>query len=73
MPRAKGEWLATVYEVALAIRQPIFQHGLIGVYTKERWSFQRLIYPFAPAHERSINQRVLSVATLNNHANYQMT
>ena len=71
-PRAEGEWLSTVYEAALAIRQPLYHHGLISIDSKGRQPFQRLIYPLAPAHERSINHRVLSVATLNNHPNYQM-
>ena len=72
LPRAEGEWLTTVYEAVLAIRQPLYHHGLISIDSKGRQPFQRLIYPLAPAHERSINHRVLSVATLNNHPNYQM-
>ena len=72
LPRAEGEWLATVYVAALAIRRPLYHHGLITIDTKGRQPFQRLIYPLAPAHERSINHRVLSVATLNNHPNCQM-
>ena len=66
------EWLSTVYEAALAIRQPLYHHGLISIDSKGRQPFQRLIYPLAPAHERSINHRVLSVATLNNNPNHPM-
>jgi len=34
LPRAEGEWLATVYEAALAIRQPLYHHGLISIDSK---------------------------------------
>ena len=70
--RAEGEWLATVYQAALTIRQPLHHHGLISIDSKGRQPFQRLIYPLAPAHARSINHRVLPVATLNNHPNHPM-
>ena len=72
LPRAEAEWLATVCEAALVIRQSLYHQGLISIDSKGRQPFQRLIYPLAPAHERSINHRVLSVTTLNNHPNYQM-
>ena len=64
------EWLATVYDAALAIRQPLYHPGLINIGAPGRQPFQRLIYPLAPAHERSINHRVLSVATLISLPNY---
>jgi len=69
LPRAAGEWLSTVFEAALAIRSPIYHHGLIKIDSFGQQPFQRLIYPLAPIHERSANHRVLSVACLTNEPN----
>lgn len=72
LPRAAGEWLSTVFEAALAIRSPLYHHGLMKIDSLGRQPFQRLIYPLAPMHERSANHRVLSVACLTNEPNRQI-
>lgn len=67
LPRFERKWLATLDKATLAIRRPLYHHGLVRVGAKRCQPFQWLIYPLAPAHKRSINHRVLSVAILNNH------
>jgi len=66
LPPLINQWLSTIFETALAIRLPLYHHGLIKIGEHNRQPFQRLIHPIAPAHERAVNHRVLSVINLTN-------
>lgn len=54
-------WLMTVYEGALAIQAPLFQHGFIRHEGHMR-PFQRIIHPIAPQLEKPNNYRILTSA-----------
>jgi len=66
LPRPDSQWLSIIFETALAIRLPLYHHGVLRVNDQEYLPFQRLIYPLAPAHERNVNHRVLSICCLDN-------
>ena len=54
-------WLMAIYEGALAIQAPLFQHGFIRHEGHMR-PFQRIIHPIAPQLEKPNNYRVLTSA-----------
>ena len=56
-------WLTLVYEAALAIQTPLFQHGFLRLHGGPMRPFQRFVYPITP-QERPSNYRVLSTAEL---------
>ena len=57
-------WLSTVYEAALAIQAPLFQHGFVQLHGGAMRPFQRFIYPITPPRDRPSNYRVLTTAEL---------
>ena len=57
-------WLAITYETAMAIRGPLYQHGMIRSDQGPERQFKRIIYPIIPANERASNHRILSTARL---------
>ena len=57
-------WLAITYETAMAIRGPLYQHGMIRIDQGPERQFKRIIYPIIPANERASNHRILSTARL---------
>ena len=57
-------WLAVTYETAMAIRGPLYQHGMIRIDQGPERQFKRIIYPIIPANERTSNHRILSTARL---------
>lgn len=61
---APWRWLATIYEAALAIQAPLFQHGFVRLHGGTMRPFQRFIYPITPPGDRPSNYRVLTTAEL---------
>lgn len=59
-----NQWLAIIYETAMAIRSPLYQHGTICLNDNLTYQFKRIIYPIMPANERASNHRILSAARL---------
>lgn len=57
-------WLSTVYEAALAIQAPLFQHGFVRLHGGAMRPFQRFIYPITPPQDRPSNYRVVTTAEL---------
>ncbi|MDC1406785.1 hypothetical protein N8524_00500 [Candidatus Puniceispirillum sp.] len=57
-------WLAIIYETAMAIRGPFYQHGMIRIDQWPERQFKRIIYPIIPANERASNHRILSTVRL---------
>ena len=57
-------WIAISYETAMAVRGPLYQHGMIRIDHGPERPFKRIIYPIIPAHERASNHRILSTARL---------
>ena len=57
-------WLAISYETAMAVRGPLYQHGMIRINQGPERQFKRIIYPIIPANERASNHRILSTACL---------
>ena len=57
-------WLSVVYESALAIQAPLFQHGFLRIHGSTMRPFQRIIYPITPPTDRPSNHRVLTAAEL---------
>ena len=57
-------WLAITCETAMAIRRPLYQHGMIRIDQGSERQFKRIIYPIIPANERASNHRILSTAHL---------
>ncbi|NBR02916.1 MAG: hypothetical protein EBT94_07295 [Alphaproteobacteria bacterium] len=57
-------WLSIIYETALAVQAPLFQHGFLRLHGGTMRPFQRFIYPITPAGERPSNYRVLTTAEL---------
>ena len=56
--------LPLLYETAMAIRGPLYQHGMIRIDQGPERQFKRIIYPIIPANERASNHRILSTACL---------
>ncbi len=61
---APWRWLSIIYEAALAIQSPLFQHGFLRLHGGTMRPFQRIIYPITPVGERPNNYRVLTTAAL---------
>ena len=61
---APWRWLSIIYEAALAIQAPLFQHGFLRLHGGTMRPFQRIIYPITPAGDRPSNYRVLTTAEL---------
>jgi hypothetical protein len=59
-----NQWLAIIYETAMAIRSPLYQHGTICLNDNLTYQFKRIIYPIMPANERASNHRILLAARL---------
>jgi len=59
-----NQWLAIIYETAMAIRSPLYQHGTICLNDNLTYQIKRIIYPIMPANERASNHRILSAARL---------
>jgi hypothetical protein len=57
-------WLSIIYEAALAIQAPLFQHGFLRLHGGTMRPFQRIIYPITPTNDRPSNYRVLTTAEL---------
>ena len=57
-------WLSLIYEAALAIQAPLFQHGFVRLQGGAMRPFQRFIYPITPREDRPSNYRVLTTAEL---------
>lgn len=57
-------WLAITYKTAMAIRRPLYHHGMIRIDQGPERQFKRIIYPIIPANERASNHRILSTARL---------
>ena len=57
-------WLAIIYETAMAIRGPLYQHGMIRIGQGPERQFKRIIYPIITANQRASNHRILSTACL---------
>jgi hypothetical protein len=55
-------WLSITYEAALAIRAPIYQHGILRLNAELRLPFQRVLNPIIPKNERPAHFRVLTSA-----------
>lgn len=58
------KWLSTGYEAALAIRAPLYQHGILKISAERRMPFQRILNPIAPLGERPTHFRVLTTAAV---------
>jgi hypothetical protein len=56
--------LPLLNETAMAIRGPLYQHGMIRIDQGPERQFKRIIYPIIPANERASNHRILSTARL---------
>ena len=61
---APWRWLSIIYEAALAIQTPLFQHGFLRLHGGTMRPFQRIIYPITPPGDRPSNHRVLTTAEL---------
>jgi len=59
-----NNWLGIIYETAMAIRGPLYQHGMIRIGQGTERQFKRIIYPIIPANQRASNHRILSTACL---------
>ena len=57
-------WLAIIYETAMAIRGPLYQHGMIRIGQGPERQSKRIIYPIIKANQRASNHRILSTACL---------
>ena len=61
---APWRWLSIIYEAALAIQAPLFQHGFLSLHGGAMRPFQRIVYPITPPGDRPSNYRVLTTAEL---------
>lgn len=61
---APWRWLSIIYEAALAIQAPLFQHGFLSLHGGTMRPFQRIIHPITPPGDRPSNYRVLTTAEL---------
>jgi hypothetical protein len=59
------KWLSTAYEAALAIRAPLYQHGILKINAERRMPFQRVFNPIAPPGDRPTHFRVLTTAAVS--------
>ena len=57
-------WLSMLYEVAMAIQEPLYHHGFICIGPAGMRPFKRIISPVTPQNDRPSNFRVLSVAEM---------
>ena len=58
------KWLSTGYEAALAIRAPLYQHGILKISAERRMPFQHILNPIAPLGGRPAHFRVLTTAAV---------
>ena len=66
------KWLSTAYEAALAIRAPLYQHGILRINAECRMPFERVFNPIAPPGDRPTHFRVLTAAAVSGDADQNL-
>ena len=60
--------LPTAWEAALAIRAPLYKHGILKINAERRMPFQRVFNPIASPGDRPTHFRVLTTAAVSGDA-----
>ena len=58
------QWLTVLYEMAMAVQEPIYHHGYIRIGHAGMRPFKRIIYPITPQNDKPSNFPALSTAEI---------
>ena len=57
--------VSTAWEATLAIRAPLYQHGILKINAEGPMPFQRVFNPIAPSGDHPTHFRVLTTAAVS--------